>query len=167
MPSGGISAGSIVTYLGGAAGLNGWTPVQGSFALAASGDNIHIYCFQKTISSDTEIVHLTALTNSNTFIPASSNEADFTTNDSALPSDLPSNSYLELPHLDNYSYSGIRQGDCTTLLAALSSSSHWAGSNSIRIDINTETDFEVVNPIDIDSSGSHSRCTKYLRLLPW
>ena len=105
---------------------NEWSSESGSFALAAGGDTIILYCRE----SDNSITHLTALSYSGDWLPASTDEDSFGTESSALPASLPSNTAIALPHKDNYWYVGPRQGNTSSLLDSLSDPNEWEGSNT-------------------------------------
>jgi len=133
IPSSGIPKGSIIGY-GGVGTLyetpydKSWERDAGSFALSTKGDNIFVYCLS---SSDTEVFLNGLVYSSSGWMEDSTDESVFGTGSSALPSSLQSaNSYVALSHYDNYWYDGTRVGTSCDLLAYVSNSNNWIGSNS-------------------------------------
>ena len=116
-----------------------WRATHGHFALSGKGDNINVYCYEK--NSDGAIVHLNAIINSGDFV---TDKNDLSSSDSMLPESLKTNGSVALPHRDNYIYSGIKKGDKTSLLNALSDSSNWKGSDSERVEIEIDDDGFIV-----------------------
>lgn len=82
------------------------------------------------MESDGSITHISALSFSGDWLPASNDESTFGTEHSALPDTLPSNAYVALPHYDNYWYAGPRQGSLSELQESLSNPNNWQGSNT-------------------------------------
>lgn len=117
VPETGISARTIVAY-GNASYpfADNWQVKSGSFALAASGDTIILYC----IASDSSITHLSALSYSGDWVSTNLDESNFSAQQSALPASLPSNAHVALVHKDNYWYSGPSQGTISFLVDNLS-----------------------------------------------
>ena len=149
IPSNGIPMWSLFGY--GDSSLpyaDGWNAESGSFALAASGDSIILYC----IENDDSIMHLTALSFSGEWITANSDESSFGTTESALPASLPSNTHLALPHYDNYWYIGTQKGSSSTNLDNLSNPSKWEGSNTVRFQFG-DMDTKFLEPASKAMSG--------------
>lgn len=139
VPATGISARTIVGY-GNASYpfADNWQVDSGSFALAASGDTIILYC----IENDSSITHLSALSYSGDWVSTNLDESSFGTQQSALPANLPSSTHVALVHKDNYWYSGPPQGTLFSLLDNLSNPSKWEGSNTERFHLSSmETKF--------------------------
>lgn len=129
MPNGGITARSIFGYESDNSiypYATEWSSESGSFALAADGDTIILYC----VESDDSITHLTALSYSGDWLPTSSDKDSFGTEYSALPASLPDNTAMALSHKDNYQYVGPRKGSISSLLDSLSNPSNWQGDNA-------------------------------------
>jgi hypothetical protein len=149
VPEGGISAGTIIGY-GDASypyAVN-WKVESGSFALAASGDNIMLYC----IEDDSSITHVSALSYSGDWVSANSDESSFSIHQSALPASLPLNTHVTLVHKDNNWYSG--QGTISSLLDNLSHPFNWEGSDTERFPL-------PLGPVTtkfLDSTSAAYRC---------
>mmetsp|Transcript_38460 Transcript_38460/g.115321 ORF Transcript_38460/g.115321 Transcript_38460/m.115321 type:complete len:747 (-) Transcript_38460:197-2437(-) len=145
VPPGGIAKGTVFGYGGGFD--ESWTALSGSFALSVSGDAVFVYCIDESPSSS--IVHLSGLTYStNGWSDASTNEGDFTSSKSALPSELcPTCSVIVSPHRDNAVYVGNRMGTKEEILTSMSdgAGSHWSGDNSNRYDLKFMLGLFVVN----------------------
>lgn len=125
VPSDGIPKRTVFGY-NYSTNTNEWSSESGSFALSADGDTIILYCLE----SDDSITHLTALSYSGDWLPASTDEDSFGTASSALPTSLPSNTAIALSHKDNCWYVGPRQGNTSSLLDNLSDPNEWEGSNT-------------------------------------
>jgi hypothetical protein len=125
VPSDGIPKRTVFGY-NDSTNTNEWSSESGSFALSADGDTIILYCLE----SDDSITHLTALSYSGDWLPASTDEDSFGTASSALPTSLPSNTAIALSHKDNCWYEGPRQGNTSSLLDNLSDPNEWEGSNT-------------------------------------
>lgn len=52
-----------------------------------------------------------------------------TVGSSALPSDLPADCAISLPHKDNYVFVGSKDGTKEEILSRLSNSQYWQGAN--------------------------------------
>ena len=135
MPSGGVSMSTLIHYSTTMVNSETWKIVHRQFALSEKGDNINVYCYEN--NNDGAIVHLNAITNNGDFV---TDENDLSSNDSMLPESLKTYGSVALPHKDNYVYTGMKKGDKTSLLNALSDSSNWKGSNSERVEIEIDND---------------------------
>jgi hypothetical protein len=124
VPDEGIPKGAIFGYMNQDSSVSGWERVSGTFALAAAGDTIIVYCVQ---DADTTIHPLGALSFSDEWSAAGL--SSYSTATSALPDSLVRMAPA-LPHFDNYEYDGITIGDKKVLQTALVDSQNWVGSNS-------------------------------------
>ena len=124
VPDEGISKGAIFGYTNQDSSVSDWERVSGTFALAAAGDTVIVYCVK---DDETTIHHLGALSFSNEWSAAGL--SSYSTSTSALPDGLVGMAPA-LPHFDNYEYHGITIGDKKVLQTAMVDSENWVGSNS-------------------------------------
>jgi hypothetical protein len=124
VPEEGIVKGAIFGYTNQDSSVSDWESVSGTFALAATGDTVIVYCIKDI---DTTIHPLGALSFSNEW--SATGLSSYSTDTSALPGSLVGMAPA-LPHFDNYEYDGITKGDKKVLQMALVDSQNWVGSNS-------------------------------------
>jgi hypothetical protein len=124
VPDDGIAKGAIFGYTNQDSSVSDWESVMGTFALAATGDTVIIYCIKDV---DSTIHPLGALSFSNEW--STVGLSSYSTDTSALPDSLVGMAPA-LPHFDNYEYDGITIGDKKVLQTALVNSQNWIGSNS-------------------------------------
>mmetsp|Transcript_1069 Transcript_1069/g.1693 ORF Transcript_1069/g.1693 Transcript_1069/m.1693 type:complete len:773 (-) Transcript_1069:152-2470(-) len=137
----GLATGTVFGFGGTDANLpmsSSWVSASSSsFLLSASSDNIFLYCID---SDGTSPRFLSALTYSTSAWVVT---GSISASESHLPSTLPSNTVITLPHKDNYIYSGPRTGTQSQLLQSLSDTNYWTGKNSVRLAV-PSTSFEVL-----------------------
>lgn len=130
VPAEGIPAGTVFGYGHGLSDLalsDAWETERGSLRLSSSNDSVMLYCLGDDGSTP---VHLSALDYStNGWEDGTGVDADFNSGSSALPSDLPANCAISLPHKDNYVFVGSKDGSKPEILSRLSDPQYWQGVN--------------------------------------
>lgn len=130
VPAEGISAGKVFGYGHGISDLalaDAWETERGSFLLSSSNDSVMLYCLA---DDGTTPVHLSAFDYStNGWEDGTGVDADFNSGSSALPSDLPGNCAISLPHKDNYIFVGSKEGTKAEILSQVSNPQYWQGAN--------------------------------------
>mgnify|MGYP006273138171 CR=1 FL=1 len=155
-PTGGITAGTVVTIDNNPSASTGTVTESGSLNFSGSGDQIIAY------------------QNTSDFIAALNNEGSATwqadatnSNNSALPQGLTNGTdAVAINEVDNAVYNGPTTGDKATLLAALNDNSNWGGSNDVNQTFSgtftiTAATTLAINPIDADKAEGNSGLTDF------
>jgi len=127
-----------------------WSSVSGTFALAAAGDNLFLYCLVDDGVTTNFLAGLSTSASDNDWVY----DADDTST-SALPSALTSLGALSLSHMDNYGYGGSVTGSKTQLQTQLLNASNWKGSNTVAAAVPTSP-FVVANSDDNDNDNNNN-----------
>jgi hypothetical protein len=133
-----------------------WKSVFGTFALAAKGDSIILYCMDQ----EAVLKPLSAVTFGPTGWSAAG-AVSYETDQSALPPAglINDNGHmigLALPHLDNYIYVGSTSGTKSQLLTSLGDSNNWMGSNDVgQLPLPDVLSFDIVTITSLDVGPDH------------
>ena len=127
IPSNGISLGTLFGYDASSESFlllgNSWTTESGSLLLSSSGDNVMVYCLEENDS----IHFLHAAMYLGSWSRENSDPAAFSSNESALPRDLPENCSVNLKgKKKNWWY----RGDNGVTLDSISNQKNWDGDNN-------------------------------------
>jgi hypothetical protein len=133
-----------------------WKSVSGTFALAAKGDSIILYCMDQ----EAVLKPLSAVTFGTTGW-SEAGAVSYETDQSALPpasfiNDNGNMIALALPHLDNYIYVGSTSGIKSQLQASLGNSNNWMGSNDVgQLPLPDTLSFDIVTITSLDVGSDH------------
>jgi len=157
IPMGGIAASTVFGYVDGDSLSSSnymysdiWEPMGGSFALAASGDSIFIYC--QSDDDPSVVHHVSAFSYTDGTWKANNGESLENSESVQPPSGVPA---VALPHKDNYVYIGPRSGTREEWLSNLAFPSYWKGSNdALPSTIDSNTILRVLRVTDLKRNTS-------------
>ena len=119
-----------------------WESQSGSFALAAAGDTLLLYCIDGDDGDDDDnkIHHITGLS-----LAGPWDDTATGTDQSALPAALKGIAAVALEHVDNAKYVGPTVGTADFLRSEILQPANWQGSNSETFDLAAGWTFQVTS----------------------